>query len=123
MARRRRRRIAAVTGSALAAATAAGVIAIAGHHAGPSELLVQRAVLTPGSIGLIVTNGSDQPARLAQVQIDRGFVHFAGPAGAVAPHATVRLTIPYPWVPGEGYDVKVLTGAGATLDYRVAPQV
>lgn len=85
----------------------------------PDELAVQRADLTPGTIALVVANGTDEPATLAQVAIDDGFVPYDGPAMTIAPHRTERLAVPYPWIAGRGYSVKVLTGDGEALEYRV----
>jgi hypothetical protein len=89
-------------------------------HTTPGELAVQRAALRPGTIDLFVHNGSAEPATLAQVQIDSGFVGFDGPPQLVAPNADAVLTVTYPWVAGVGYRVKVLTGSGETLAYRIA---
>lgn len=85
----------------------------------PQDLAVQRADLRPGAIELIVANGTDAPATLAQVAVDSGFVSYDGPVLTVAPHGTSRLAIPYPWIAGQGYSVKVLTGEGDALEYRV----
>jgi hypothetical protein len=85
------------------------------------ELAVQRADLSPGTIEMLIANGTDEPATLAQVAIDDGFVAYDGPAMTVAPHETSRLAVPYPWIAGQGYRVKVLTSDGAPLEYRVEP--
>jgi hypothetical protein len=85
----------------------------------PGEVAVDRVDLEPGSMGIVVANGSDAPARLAQVAIDNGFVAYDGPVRTVAPHASTRLIVPYPWIAGQGYSVKVLTGEGGALEYRL----
>ena len=46
---------------------------------------------------------------------------YGGPEVTVAAHATGRLVVPYPWIAGQAYDVKVLTGDGEPLEYQVAP--
>ena len=99
------------------------VLAGCGSSSKPDSggLSVRRAALRPGMIDLFVHNGSGRSETLAQVAIDSGFVGFAGPPRALAPHADTVLSVPYPWVKGEGYSVKVLTGSGETLDYRIAP--
>jgi hypothetical protein len=100
------------------------VLALAGcgkDGAAPGELAVERIDLRPGSMALIVANGTDEPATLAQVSVADGFVPYDGPIRTVAPHATKRLTIPYPWIEGYGYEVKVLTGDGEALEYALEP--
>jgi uncharacterized protein YceK len=86
-----------------------------------SGLVVLRAAMRPGTIDLFVHNGTARPATLAQVSIDSGFVGFGGPPRTVAAHADAILALPYPWVQGEGYTVKLLTGDGQTVGYRIAP--
>jgi hypothetical protein len=97
-----------------------GVTARAPKHA-DAELTVQRIDLKPGTMAIVVTNGTDEPATLCQVAVDDGFVAFTGPEQTVAPHQTARLVIPYPWIEGQGYDVKVLTGDGEPLEYELEP--
>lgn len=87
----------------------------------PGAVKVDRVNLTPGTMGIVVTNGTDAPARLAQVAVDDGFVAFDGPERTVAPHATATLAIPYPWIAGQAYSVKVLTGDGDALEYQLEP--
>ena len=104
----------------LAGAIAGIVLALPGGSTrATGELAVQRAILRGDTITLVVHNGSDAPATLPQVAVDNGFVDFTGPRGAVAPGATTTLAVPYPWTAGRGYDVRVLTGAGTTLEYRI----
>jgi len=86
------------------------------------KVKVDRVDLKPGSMGIIVTNGTDAPAQLSQVAVDNGFVAFDGPARTVAAHATTRLIIPYPWIAGQAYSVKILTGQGEALEYQLEPQ-
>ena len=85
------------------------------------ELAVERVVLTPGTMGIVVRNDTDAAARLCQVAVDDGFVPFGGPELTVAAHRTARLEIPYPWIAGQGYDVKVLTSDGEPLEYELEP--
>jgi len=102
--------------------TLAGCGATSNQEAAAGELAVERAAMHPGTIDLFVHNGTARRTTLAQVAIDSGFVGFSGPATAVAAGGDAVLTVPYPWVRGEGYTVKVITGDGATLDYRIDPQ-
>ncbi|MFL5846327.1 MAG: hypothetical protein ACJ762_16695 [Solirubrobacteraceae bacterium] len=107
-----RRRVALLAALALAGCGASRPTA---QH----ELAVERADLRPGTIELVVANGTDEPATLAQVAVDSGFVPYDGPVLTIGPHETSRLAVPYPWIAGQGYSVKVLTGNGEALEYRV----
>jgi hypothetical protein len=102
------------------------VLALAGcgksaAPADPGELAVERIDLARGRMALIVASGTDEPATLAQVSVADGFVPYDGPVRTVAAHASTRLTIPYPWIAGYGYDVKVITGDGDALEYELEP--
>lgn len=90
-----------------------------GGAAPPGELTVRRVDLRPGVMALVVENGTDEPATLAQVAVDDGFVPYPGPVRTVAPHGTARLAVPYPWIAGQAYRITVLTGRGQALDYRL----
>jgi hypothetical protein len=101
-------------------AVAGIVIALpSGGRAATGKLAVQRAILRGGTITLVIHNGSSEPATLAQVAIDSGFVDFTGPSSMVAPGTTTTLSVPYPWIQDQGYSVKVLTGGGEPLEYRI----
>ena len=86
-----------------------------------AKLAVQRIDLTPGHMAIVVNNGTDKAAQLCQVAVDSGFVAYGGPERTVAPHSTTRLVVPYPWIAGQGYDVKVLTGDGEPLEFKLEP--
>jgi hypothetical protein len=98
------------------------LLAGCGGSTPPGDVTVTGIDLEPGSMGIVVSNASDEPAKLAQVAIDSGFVAYDGPIRTVAPHTTARLIVPYPWIAGQGYSVKVLTGGGAALEYRLDPR-
>ena len=95
--------------------------AASGPAADAGKLAVERVDLTPGAMAIVVSNGTGRPAQLCQVAVDSGFVPYDGPELTVAPHTTGRLVVPYPWIAGQRYAVKVLTGDGESLEYQVAP--
>ena len=81
------------------------------------ELAVERTVLRPGEIELHLRNDGADPVRVEQaivndalrrVQPDRR----ARSAGSARPTVTVE----YPWIEGEAYEVTLLTATGATID-------
>jgi ZIP family zinc transporter len=83
------------------------------------ELGVEHATLTPGQIMLLVVNGSEDPARVAQVILNDAFVDFRASQTSVRPGGTERITVSYPWIPGEAYDVELLTSTGRTVGYEI----
>jgi archaellum component FlaF (FlaF/FlaG flagellin family) len=102
---------------------AAAVIAYARpwHDAGATthEVTVTQAVLRPGAIVLVVVNNSRETVRVAQVILNDAFVDFRQSRRVVTPGAAERITVSYPWIPGESYDVQLMTPTGATIAYGI----
>jgi zinc transporter, ZIP family len=88
-----------------------------GHAAG--ELGVTHAKLRPGQIVLVLVNGSEEPARVAQVILNDAFVDFRATRQALLPGTAERITVSYPWIRGEAYDIELLTSTGATVGYEI----
>jgi hypothetical protein len=86
---------------------------------GGGEAAVQRATLRPGEISLVLSNESEESARVAQIILNDAFVDFHQSQGEVKPGAAERITISYPWIPGESYDVRLMTASGATVEYEI----
>jgi hypothetical protein len=102
---------------------AAAVIAYARpwHDAAatPHEVIVERATLRPGAIVLFVVNNSEETARVAQVILNDAFVDFQQSRREVEPGGAEQITVSYPWVPGEAYDVQLMTATGASIAYEI----
>jgi zinc transporter, ZIP family len=86
---------------------------------GATELAVERATLRPGAISLVVLNGSEEAARLAQVIVSDAYVDFRVSRRVVPPDESAQVTISYPWVHGESYDIELLLGSGEAVEYEV----
>lgn len=112
-----------VLGVPLGLLVAAAVIAYARpwHEtaATPREVTVEQATLRPGAIVLVVVNNSDETARVAQVILNDAFVDFQQSRPMFAPGEVQWITVSYPWVAGESYDVQLMTGTGATIPYEI----
>jgi hypothetical protein len=111
-------------GVPLGIAAAAVVLAVARpwHDAAskrPAEVTVEHATLRPGRIVLVLVNGSEDPKRIAQVILNDAFVDFRASQHTVQPGDAERITISYPWVRGEAYDIELMTATGATIDYEI----
>ena len=85
----------------------------------PAELSVERATLRPGAIALVLVNGSEEPARVAQVIVSDAYVDFTASRRTVRPDDAERITISYPWVEGESYDIELMLGSGDAVEYEV----
>ncbi len=110
-------------GVPLGIAAAAVVLAVARpwHDASkrPAEASVEHATLRPGRIVLVLVNGSEDAATIAQVILNDAFVDFRASQHTVRPGDAERITISYPWVRGEAYDIELMTATGATIDYEI----
>jgi hypothetical protein len=83
------------------------------------EVMVEQATLRPGAIVLVVVNNSEETARIAQVILNDAFVDFQQSGRLLAPGEVQRITVSYPWVPGESYDVQLMTRTGSTIAYEI----
>lgn len=70
-----------------------------------------RTILRPGQIELHVRNTSPQPITIAQVNInDAIWPHRVAPSRAVPRLGSAVVTLDYPWIEGEAYEVSLLSG-------------
>ena len=83
------------------------------------EVTVEQATLQPGAIVFRVVNNSEETARVAQVIVNDAFVDFQQSRLVLAPGEVQRITVSYPWVAGESYDVQLMTRTGATIAYEI----
>jgi zinc transporter, ZIP family len=56
---------------------------------------------------------------VAQVILSDAFVDFHQSGRVLAPGETERVTVSYPWVAGESYDVQLMMQTGATIAYEI----
>ncbi|MDX6407789.1 MAG: zinc transporter, family [Gaiellaceae bacterium] len=109
----------AVLLAAAAAAVAYERLWHAGAPAAAPEVTVEQATLRPGAIVLVVANNSEETARVAQVILNDAFVDFEQSRSGLEPGGTEQITVSYPWVSGEAYDVQLMTATGATIAYEI----
>jgi len=99
----------------------AGVIALfvstngAGLNVAPAAPIetVQfgRTIMRPGQIELHLRNTSPEPVTVAQVNINDAIWPFAASPGRTVPRlGAVVVTLDYPWVRGEAYEISLLSG-------------
>src|SRR5215211_4364591 len=88
----------------------------------PIETLsVQRVILpAPGQIDLDVVNGGPDPITIAQVLVDEAYWQFSmQPAGTLDRLQSARISIPYPWVAGEGHSIALISSTGVLFETAV----
>ena len=115
-----------VTAVVLTVGGVLGLLAVVGgaslpERAGPAveELTVERTVLTPGAIGVVLRNSGPDPVTVAQVFVNDSYVDFTAPPGPVERLAAVRLDLSYPWVTGQPYTISLLTSTGLVIEHVV----
>ncbi len=78
------------------------------------ELTVERTVLKPGLIELTVRNDGPDPVGIEQVSVNDAYFPFEG-GGEVGRLGSRTLTVPYPWIEGEAYEIFLLTSTGTAI--------
>ena len=92
-----------------------------GERRGPpaEELAVERTKLVPGAIELTVRNDGPDAVSVAQVFVNDAFVAFDGAEQPIGRLAAEKLTVTYPWIEGEAYEVALLTSTGGTITHEI----
>ncbi len=84
------------------------------------EIAFERVALAPGEITLRVANGGPDPVTIAQVTVDDAFWTFSIVPSATIPRlGRATITIPYPWVAEEAYEVQLLSSTGLTFSHQI----
>ena len=83
------------------------------------ELVVERTVLRPGEIELHVTNDGPDPVRVEQVVVNDGFAAFTQSRTEIGRLGADEITVTYPWIEGESYDISLLTATGVGIDTSI----
>jgi hypothetical protein len=87
--------------------------------AGSGDLSVEQATLRPGTIALVLMNGSEDSARVAQVIVNDAYVDFRASQRSVQPDDAERILISYPWISGESYEIELLLSSGGAVEYEI----
>jgi zinc transporter, ZIP family len=110
----------ALLAAAVGLFTALGAPGVGDRKGPPVEkLVVERTMLRPGEIELRVRTDGPDPVRVAQVAVDDGFVDFRSDTAALGRLESETITIAYPWIEGEAYEVSLLTSTGATIVHDI----
>jgi zinc transporter ZupT len=83
------------------------------------ELAVERAVLRPGEIELHVRNDGADPVAVEQVIVNDGFAEFEQTKEEIGRLGGAEITVQYPWIEGQAYELLLLTATGATIEHTI----
>ncbi len=83
------------------------------------ELAVESTVLHPGEIQLTVRNDGPDPVTIAQAVVNDGFAAFNQTKDEIGHLGASKVTVQYPWVEGEAYEVVLITSTGGTVDKSI----
>ena len=104
---------------AAALAAVVAVLAAGCGGAGEGEVAVTQATLEPGAITLVARNRTEETARVAQVIVNDAFVGFHASARTIPPGDVEAFVVPYHWVAGETYEIRLLLSTGRTVDFEI----
>jgi zinc transporter ZupT len=83
------------------------------------EVAVERTELHPGEIELRLRNDGPDSVRVVQAIVNDGFAAFEQDDDELGRLDRSRVTVDYPWIEGEAYEVVLLTSTGGTVDTSV----
>jgi zinc transporter, ZIP family len=83
------------------------------------ELAIERTELHPGEIELHVRNDGPDSVQIKQAIVNDGFTDFSQTKEEIGRLGGAEVTIQYPWIEGENYEVMLLTATGATIDHAI----
>ena len=92
-----------------------------GQRTGPpvEELAFERTVLRPGEIALYVRNDGPDPVTVAQASVNDAFADFHIDGERIGRLGARKITIDYPWVEGEAYEISLITSTGAAITHEI----
>ena len=108
-----------VLGAAIAAFVALDAPGLERNGVPVEELSVERTVLHPGEIALTVRNDGPDPVTIAQTVVNDGFAAFSQTSDEIGRLGATTVTIQYPWLEGEAYEVALITSTGGTVNASV----
>jgi zinc transporter, ZIP family len=83
------------------------------------DLTVEKTVLRPGQIELAVRNDGPDPVRVRQAVVNDAFASFRQSSEEVGHLGGDRVTIDYPWIEGQAYDIALVTATGGTVESTI----
>ncbi len=78
------------------------------------EIAVEKTVLRPGEIELTVRNDGPDAVQIRQAIVNDAFTAFTQTSGDIGRLGASTVTIDYPWIEGQAYEVALVTATGGT---------
>ncbi|MDQ3645033.1 MAG: ZIP family metal transporter [Actinomycetota bacterium] len=78
------------------------------------EVAVEKTVLRPGEIELIVRNDGPDAVQIRQATVNDAFTAFTQTSDEIGRLGASTITIDYPWIEGQAYEVALVTATGGT---------
>jgi zinc transporter, ZIP family len=83
------------------------------------DVAVERTELHPGQIELTLQNDGPDAVRIEQAIVNDGFTAFQQDDDELGRLDRSRVTVDYPWIEGEAYEVVLLTSTGGTVEKTI----
>lgn len=83
------------------------------------ELAVESTHLRPGQIQLSVRNDGPDPVSIRQVTVNDAFAGFRQTDAEIGRLASTEITVDYPWIEGQAYEVGLVTATGGTVTHAI----
>jgi zinc transporter, ZIP family len=83
------------------------------------ELTVERTELRAGEIELTVRNDGPDAVKIAQAVVNDGFAAFTQTSEELGHLGASTVTVDYPWIEGEAYEVALITSTGGTVNKSI----
>ncbi|MEJ7750388.1 MAG: hypothetical protein WKF32_02920 [Thermoleophilaceae bacterium] len=104
-----------VLGVAIAAFIALDAPGLQRNGVPVEELAVEKTELRPGQIKLTVRNDGPDAVGIRQAVVNDGFAAFTQTSENVGRLGASTVTIAYPWIEGQAYEVALVTTTGGTV--------
>jgi len=108
-----------VLGAAIALFTVLGAPGLDRNGIPVEDVAIERTVLRPGEIELKLRNDGPDPVRISQVFVNDGFVDFSQDRTTIGRLQGNTVTLVYPWIEGEAYEIGLVTATGGTVTTAV----
>ena len=104
-----------VLGVAIAAFVAFDAPGLQRNGIAVEELAIEKTELRPGQIELTVRNDGPDAVGVRQVIVNDGFAAFTQTSEDVGRLGASTVTVDYPWIEGQAYEVALVTTTGGTV--------
>ncbi|MGI8946108.1 MAG: ZIP family metal transporter [Thermoleophilaceae bacterium] len=79
------------------------------------EVAVESTTLRPGTIEVTIRNDGPDPVAVRQVTVNDGFASFTQTDDEIGRLGSSTISVEYPWLEGQAYEVGLVTATGGTV--------